>query len=34
VDGGHDMEVWGPGFTDGLTYMFENGLSAPTEGVE
>lgn len=31
VDGGHDMEVWGPGFTDGLTYMFENSLSAPTE---
>lgn len=31
VDGGHDMEVWGPGFSEGLAYMFANGLSAPTE---
>lgn len=30
VDGGHGMEVWGPGFVEGLSYMFGNGFSAPT----
>lgn len=30
VDGGHDMDVWEPGFIEGVTYMFANGLSAPT----
>jgi enterochelin esterase-like enzyme len=29
LDGGHDMDVWEPGFIEGVGYMFENGLSQP-----
>jgi enterochelin esterase-like enzyme len=29
LDGGHDMDVWEPGFIEGVAYMFDNGLSAP-----
>lgn len=31
VDGGHGMDVWAGGFSEGLAYMFANGLSAPTQ---
>lgn len=27
LNGGHDMDVWEPGFIEGVAYMFENGLS-------
>lgn len=30
IDGGHGMDVWKPGFINGVAYMFANGLSAPT----
>ncbi|MGZ9810252.1 alpha/beta hydrolase [Pseudoroseicyclus sp. H15] len=31
LNGGHGMAVWEPGFIEGVSYMFANGLSAPTE---
>ena len=31
LDGGHGMDVWEPGFIEGVSYMFANGLSAPTQ---
>lgn len=27
LNGGHGMDVWEPGFVEGVAYMFENGLS-------
>jgi enterochelin esterase-like enzyme len=27
LNGGHDMEVWEPGFVEGVTYMFDVGLA-------
>ncbi len=29
VNGGHDTNVWGSGFEQGLVYMFNNGLQSP-----
>ena len=31
LNGGHDMEIWAPGFEQGVAYMFANGLSVPRQ---
>jgi len=31
LNGGHGMEIWAPGFEQGLAYMFANGIAAPRQ---